>query len=90
MYKIEKKMVETTVLVARFCDICGRDIGPTSEDEMDAQEAITIQFRGGYGSIFGDDILWTVDLCQHCLQKRLGDVLKPDPSNYVEGETGPG
>jgi len=77
MRKLTKQMVETTVITEIKCDLCGKDIGPTAEDELDAQEAITICFTGGYSSVFGDMETFRADLCQHCLHKGLGDVLRP-------------
>lgn len=62
-------------LVEIICDRCGKSITP--DDFVEWQEALTIGFRGGYGSVFGDDIKYRCDLCQHCLKETLGEYIKP-------------
>lgn len=54
------------------CDICGLDF---LENEIEAQESIEIHKFGGYGSIFGDGSEYHVDMCQHCLNKILGEYI---------------
>lgn len=55
------------------CDDCGR-IDSVNDFEMG--EYLRIDFVGGYGSVFGDGYRIKADLCQYCVQKRLGDVLR--------------
>lgn len=56
-----------------ICDRCGR------EDEvpgLEAQEYLTIDTHGGYGSVIGDMASIKLDLCQHCLKEVLGPWLR--------------
>jgi len=55
------------------CDRCGRlaELG-----EVEFHEAISIESKAGYGSIFGDGNDVQVDLCQHCLKTTLGPWLR--------------
>lgn len=56
------------------CDKCGKVILP--DDWSEWQETVTISFRGGFGSIFGDEASFRCDLCQHCLKDTLGEYIK--------------
>lgn len=60
-----------------ICDRCGRVISPSDYDED--QERLSIDFRGGYGSVFGDGSTVQADLCQHCVKKVLGRWLRIRP-----------
>jgi len=66
-YKTE--MVERQILDKFICDRCKKDIS----DEMELQEIHSIQFTGGYNSVFGDENIVTCDLCQQCLKELIGD-----------------
>jgi len=65
------------------CDVCGKTYR-TDKDFMEIQEFVCLDFYGGYGSVFGDMSHCTLDICQHCLKKKLGKwiVIKQ------EGEAG--
>ena len=59
------------------CDICGKKYDyANSEDFMEIQEFHHINFRGGYNSVFGDDVGFAADICQHCLKEKLGEYIK--------------
>jgi len=83
MRKYTKRMVEVDILVECRCDDCGTLL---DKDSIEAQEMVPLTITGGYGSLFGDDVTVTTDLCQHCLLKRLGDVLH---LTFAEGGTEP-
>ena len=51
------------------CDRCGQT---WQADTVDAAEFTSIDFTGGYGSIFGDGSQVKLDLCQRCLKTTLG------------------
>lgn len=55
------------------CDRCGHisELGDAEFGEM-----VCVDFRAGYGSIFGDGNDIQVDLCQHCLKVTLGHWLR--------------
>ena len=57
------------------CDVCGskyRYNNGTTEELLEAQEFLRINFVGGYGSIFGDMKRITCDICQNCLMSMIG------------------
>jgi len=60
------KILETTP-----CSRCQRDLGDIEEH----QESMRIQFRAGYGSVFGDGNVVAGTLCQYCVQEVLGPYL---------------
>lgn len=68
----EKKNIEIEVVSGVRCDICGKE----PDDEMDAQEMVHLYHEGGYASIFGDMSTVECDICQHCLEKKLGPYLR--------------
>ena len=72
MKKFEQKPID--FLVAYSCDCCGREakIG----DDFEASEFISINYVGGFQSIFGDGSHISIDVCQHCLKEKLGTWLK--------------
>lgn len=57
-----------------ICDRCGRVMPPDDHDEY--QERLSIDFRAGYASVFGDGNSVRADLCQHCVKKVLGRWLR--------------
>lgn len=58
-----------------ICDRCG---GEAELDDQDCEfhEFTSIQYRAGYGSIFGDGNRVEVDLCQHCVKDTLGTWIR--------------
>lgn len=70
---IETKEIEVTerVMVAKTCNMCGTTFKCDGPDEWEAQEFIHLYQHCGYGSIFGDDNIMRIDLCQHCLLKII-------------------
>jgi hypothetical protein len=63
------------------CRRCGRNLNPSTAIE-EHQESLVINFRAGYGSVFGDGNIVSSTLCQHCLKTLLGDfleVIEDDP-----------
>lgn len=66
IYKTE--MVEEKVVDVFVCDLCQTVI----DDPMELQEACSLDFIGGYNSVFGDESEVTCDLCQHCLKDLIG------------------
>lgn len=59
------------ILEATPCSRCQRDLSDIEEH----QESMRIQFRAGYGSVFGDGNVVTSALCQYCVQEVLGPYL---------------
>ena len=71
-YKTEK--VERKVGESITCDICKKKFY-YEKDWLEIQEFVYIRERGGYGSVFGDDLSIEADICQHCLKEKLGEHL---------------
>ena len=68
-YKIAQ--VEVEELDSITCDRCGKKI--TKDDFVEWQESYSIDFIGGYGSVFGDSNRVSCDLCQKCLYELIGE-----------------
>lgn len=83
---------KTVTLTETFvtCDRCGREMVPNDRDS-EHQERISVRFRAGYGSVFGDGSLVALDLCQHCVKEVLGEWLRVaeddpfDPAYKLDG-----
>jgi len=59
------------ILEATPCSRCQRDLCDVEE----YQESMLIQFRAGYGSVFGDGNVVTGTFCQYCVRDILGPYL---------------
>ena len=57
------------------CDVCGKEFDRDGSI-LEFQEFVEIRFRGGYGSVFGDDDDFECDICQHCLKEKLGAFIR--------------
>lgn len=64
-----KKEIDVEV-IAR-CDVCNKIL----DDDIARQECLSFYHDCGYGSIFGDGTGYTIDMCQECVKKVLGDCL---------------
>lgn len=73
MKKFEDRPIQfpTTLL----CDCCGREATIGASD-FEAQAFVSLDFVGGYNSIFGDGTQVSLDICQYCLNEKLGTCLK--------------
>ena len=70
-----KKVRKTQrVLDSVTCDCCKKVID--SEDVLELQEMLHINFTGGFGSIFGDMSSIEGDFCQTCVKLLLGKYLR--------------
>ena len=60
------------------CDRCATvvDIEADLRSVCEAQEALHIDFLGGYGSVFGDGYRVQCDLCQSCLHVLIKDFCR--------------
>jgi hypothetical protein len=66
-YKTE--VIEQRVSDKFICDKCKREVS----DDMERQEAYSIELYGGYNSVFGDESHVRCDLCQDCLYELIKD-----------------
>jgi hypothetical protein len=73
-YSIEK--VEAKRMTSVTCDVCKKNYKFEGCEYLEAQEFHSIEFEGGYSSVFGDGNLVQADICQHCLEDLLGDYLR--------------
>jgi hypothetical protein len=69
MKKFEKIMAKS--LSALTCDCCGRE-AVVGVDDYEMQAFVSLDFVGGYQSVFGDGNHVTLDICQCCLKDKLG------------------
>ena len=54
------------------CDVCGEHY----TDTLDIQEFTSINKVGGYASVFGDGDIISLDICEHCLEEKLGEFIR--------------
>jgi len=77
MRTYKKQIVEepVDVLTGVICDVCKKSFD-IKTDEMEIQEFHFINFMGGYDSVFGDGVNVQLDICQRCLNEKLGEYLR--------------
>jgi len=79
MRTYKKEMTEVSTPESITCDVCNKKYYySNNEDVMEIQEFLYVNFRGGYGSVFGDDVPMKGDVCQYCLKDKLGEYLVVD------------
>ena len=95
MYESTTKTVKKTVFLEAerwiICNKCGKRVlefsdktDRTGKDIIEAQEFLRYEKSCGYGSIFGDEALYEIHLCQHCVKEVLGPYMtfhndEPEP-----------
>lgn len=77
MLEYQDKTVQE--VAACTCDRCQRRMTP--DDDFNWHEKLSIAYRGGFGSIFGDGCDISVDLCQQCVKETLGTWLRISPGD---------
>jgi antitoxin CcdA len=76
MIQYEKRTEVKEFPISVTCDVCNRIyFNDDKDDLMEIQEFHHIRFRGGFGSVFGDDVEFKADICQHCLKNILGQYI---------------
>ena len=65
MITYTSELVPQEVFDKFICDRCKKEL--TNEDQFELQEICTINFTGGYSSVFGDGYEIEIHLCQDCL-----------------------
>jgi hypothetical protein len=73
MREYEDRLVQE--VAACKCDRCGRRMTP-DDDPWEWYEKASLDWRGGFGSCFGDGAQVSVDLCQQCVRDTLGPWLR--------------
>lgn len=74
MIEYEKQTVQIVSPKIKVCDNCKKKV--EKSDWIEFQEFYHIDFKGGYGSIFGDSAKIKCDLCQSCLKEIIGEICR--------------
>jgi hypothetical protein len=77
MIKYQETTKTVKVPISVMCDVCKKEFS-LENDFLESQEFQHINFVGGFGSVFGDDVEIQCDICQHCLLKLIGDYCRKD------------
>ena len=86
MIYYKKIQEETEEIDSKKCDKCGRIfLAENQEDTFEMQEFLHHRSIGGYGSVFGDEAMIELDLCQNCVKEILGSYLRVGP-DWIEKE----
>jgi hypothetical protein len=83
-YKKEK-VVEHDILDVIICDKCGFE-SDYQEDILESQEFLSWDHLCGYGSVFGDEMIAEIDLCQTCTMELLGEYIRTKPQQDWQTE----
>ena len=75
MIKYKEVKKPTQEIVSVKCDVCGKEYNK-GQDDFEIEEFHHIRFTGGYASVFGDGTQVECDICQHCLQKMIGNFCR--------------
>ena len=70
MKKFSKKTIK--VVSSIQCDCCKQEF----DTPVELAEFLTLDTVAGYNSIFGDGNKIQLDLCQYCLEEKLGDLIR--------------
>lgn len=68
----KRELVQIEAITEIICDRCMKCF---TKDDADWYEMQSIEFTGGYASIFGDGMDVSIDLCPYCLKETLGQWL---------------
>ena len=69
--------IQTAIETGFTCDCCGVTYTKDTPNGMfEVDEKVSIDFVGGYGSIFGDGRQIKLDLCQACVVDTLGALIE--------------
>jgi hypothetical protein len=85
MIEYKTKTVEEKVPESITCDVCKKKYY-YDKDEMEIQEFLHIRLQGGYSSVFGDGRSIKGDICQRCLNEKLGEYLTLEGGAFADFE----
>jgi hypothetical protein len=60
-------------VVGITCDRCKQSF---AKDDVEWHECHSIEFVGGYYSVFGDGNTVSIDLCQQCVKETIGSWIR--------------
>jgi hypothetical protein len=72
--KLVRKRTKENQVVSYTCDCCKKII-PVN-DWIEMQEMLRWRMTGGFGSVFGDGAKISLDLCQACTKRLLGEFIQ--------------
>jgi hypothetical protein len=75
MKEYKHKKITTQELYSVTCDIC-KKIFKLETDSLEIEEFIHIYKECGYDSVFGDEKIVKLDMCQYCFNKHLGEFVR--------------
>jgi hypothetical protein len=78
MKKYKRRYIQKVDTIV--CDRCAIEC---KEGDLEFEEFASINYRGGYKSIFGDGHDISIDLCQKCLKETLGEWLTIGECHYA-------
>jgi hypothetical protein len=77
MRKYEKIKVEQERFKSIQCDVCKKDYSYSDDkNDFEIQEFLSFHSVGGYASVFGDCVEFSIDICQHCFKEKLGEYVQ--------------
>ncbi|MGF6658188.1 hypothetical protein OKW34_008778 [Paraburkholderia youngii] len=82
MPEYREKVVQE--VAACTCDRCGRRMSPDDSDG-EWHERVSLAWRGGFHSVFGDCTDLCIDLCQHCVNATLGEWIRVTRHDLGDG-----
>jgi hypothetical protein len=65
---------QVAIITGWTCDVCKTTYDV--EDYLEIQEFHSINFTGGYGSVFGDMVKVECDICQYCLKEMIDGICR--------------
>lgn len=71
MKNYKEKQVTIQEQTSVTCDVCGTEYS----NILEIQEIVTISHECGFESIFGDNNVYSIDVCQHCMEQVFGNVI---------------
>ena len=72
----EKIEIEKDICTSIVCDVCKKEFVNDEINIYEIQEFTYIHKDCGYGSIFGDEDVIELDICQNCLKEILGKYIR--------------
>jgi hypothetical protein len=66
----ESRVIES--VASYICDSCHKEF----DNDLDIQEFLHFRNHAGWGSVFGDGAVLSLDLCQDCVKKILGSFIQ--------------
>jgi hypothetical protein len=87
--QVYPELIMIEVAESIVCDVCKREYkyregGGDIPEEMEIQEFLRYRQNCGYGSVFGDSAIITLDMCQYCQSEKLGQYIQIQKGSVLE------